>query len=135
MLLSPAVGHPMQALGAALRYGSGLACRAREMATLLVARPLRQRVRMGRARRARPRGWATEAEIASLRTAEPAAAAGPRTPSSAPRWPARPRRPARAALPDAERLLGQAALFELVVLVGYYRMLAAVLAVFRIPAG
>jgi hypothetical protein len=78
----------------------------------------------------------TESEIASLRTSEPAAADQVEEAV------------VRATLSllddgdlpeplyvDAERLLGPAGLFDLVALVGYYRMLAAVLAVYRIPPG
>ncbi|HEX3648942.1 MAG TPA: carboxymuconolactone decarboxylase family protein, partial [Pseudonocardiaceae bacterium] len=37
MLLHPPIGDPLQRLGAAIRYGSTLSDRAREMAILMVA--------------------------------------------------------------------------------------------------
>jgi 4-carboxymuconolactone decarboxylase len=134
MLLSPVVGDPMQALGAALRYGSTLPARAREMATLLVAHRCDSAYEWAaHAAHGRAVGL-TESEIASLRTSEPVAA----DPIEA--------AVVRATLSllddgdlpdplyvDAERLLGAPGLFDLIALVGYYRMLAAVLAVYRIP--
>jgi alkylhydroperoxidase family enzyme len=136
MLLSPAVGHPIQALGAALRYGSALPARAREIATLLVAHRCDSAYEWAaHAAHGRAVGL-TESEIASLRSPEPAAADQVEEAV------------VRATLSllddgdlpeplylDAERLLGAAGLFDLVALVGYYRMLAAVLAVYRIPPG
>jgi 4-carboxymuconolactone decarboxylase len=133
MLLSPAVGDPLQALGAALRYRSGLTDRAREIATLLVADRCRSAYEWSSHVVHARRAGLTDAEIASLTGDEPAVTGTEAVVA----------RTALALLADgdldaarfadAERELGQAALFELVVLVGYYRLLAGVLAVFRIP--
>ena len=133
MLLSPSVGEPLQALGAALRYRSGLTDRAREIATLLVADRCRSAYEWSSHVVHARRAGLTDAEIASLSGNEPDLVGIEAVVA----------RTALALLADgdlddahyaeAERELGQAALFELVVLVGYYRLLAGVLAVFRIP--
>ncbi|SEL72403.1 carboxymuconolactone decarboxylase family protein [Nonomuraea pusilla] len=132
MLLSPPVGGALQALGAAVRYGSTLGDRARELAVLVVAahwgsdfeREAHEAV--GRA------CGLTEAELAALRSGalpEPDDAAG--------------RAAVRAAaaltrhgtLTDGEyaeavAALGERGLFELTTLVGYYATLALQLRVF-----
>ena len=133
MLLSPAVGDPLQALGAALRYRSGLTDRAREIATLLVADRCHSAYEWASHVVHGRRAGLTDAEIASLTGDEPALTGIEAVVA----------RTALALLADndlddaqyteAEQELGQAALFELVVLVGYYRLLARVLAAFRIP--
>jgi 4-carboxymuconolactone decarboxylase len=133
MLLSPPVGDALQALGAALRYRAGLTDRAREIATLLVADHCHSayewtaHVAHGR------RAGLTDAEIASLTGDRPALTGVEALVAHT----------TLALLADgdlddtryaeAERELGQEALFELTVLVGYYRLLAGVLAVFRVP--
>ena len=58
MLHAPALGRPLQDLGAAIRYQTGLSARVREIAILSVAARDRQRVRALRPRTRRPRGWA-----------------------------------------------------------------------------
>ncbi|MFC4943004.1 carboxymuconolactone decarboxylase family protein [Pseudonocardia sp. GCM10023141] len=136
MLLSPAVGDPLQALGAALRYRSALPARAREIATLLVAHRCDSayewaaHVTHGRA------AGLSDSEIASLRTAEPAVTdeveiVVVRVTTSLLDGGDLP----EPLVVDAERLLGPGTLFDLVTLVGYYRLLAGVLAVYRIPPG
>jgi alkylhydroperoxidase family enzyme len=135
MLLSPPVGDALQALGAALRYRSGLTDRAREIATLLVADRCHSAYEWSAHVVHGRRVGLSEAEIASLTADEPALTGTEAVVV----------RTTLALLADgdlddahyaeAERELGQAALFELVVLVGYYRLLVGVLAVFRIPPG
>lgn len=135
MLLSPVVGEALQGLGAALRFGSALSDRAREIATLLVARYCDSAYEWA-AHSVLARGAGlTEDEIDALRSGRPefdddvedlvarAAAAVL----------------ADGDLPDplyaeAERVLGPGGIFDLVTLVGYYRLLAGVLATFRVPA-
>lgn len=135
MLLSPAVGEPLQALGAALRYQSALPARAREIATLLVAHHCDSAYEWAaHATHGRAAGL-SEAEIASLRTSSPEVV------GHVERVVARATRSLldTGDLPDALRqeaadVLGPAPTFDLVALVGYYRMLAGILATYRIPA-
>ena len=133
MLLSPPIGDALQALGAALRYRSALTDRAREIATLLVADRCHSAYEWSAHVVHGERAGLTDAEIASLTTDRPALTGTEAVVADT----------ALALLADgdlddaryaeAERELGQEALFDLVVLVGYYRLLAGVLAVFRIP--
>jgi 4-carboxymuconolactone decarboxylase len=71
MLLSPSVGEPLQALGAALRYRSGLTDRAREIATLLVADRCRSAYEWSSHVVHARRAGLTDAEIASLSATSP----------------------------------------------------------------
>jgi 4-carboxymuconolactone decarboxylase len=134
MLLSPTVGDPLQALGAALRYRSTLSGRAREIATLLVAHRCDSAYEWAaHAVHGRAAGL-TDSEIAALLTADPA----PADEVEAVVVRATVSLLDDGDLPDplyadAERLLGVSGLFDLVTLVGYYRMVAVVLAVYRIP--
>jgi 4-carboxymuconolactone decarboxylase len=134
MLLSPAVGDALQSVGAAIRYRTALTDRAREIATLLVAHHCASDYEWDAHRVLALRAGLTEAEIASLRTPAPQVAdevegvVATCTLSLL----------HTGDLPDdlyadAERVLGTTVLFELVTLVGYYRLLAGVLAVFRVP--
>lgn len=131
MLLAPAVGTALQELGAALRYRGALPARQREIATLTVAHRCDSvyewQTHSGHARAA----GLTQEEIDSLRTLTPLLS------DAAERVVVRAVHALldEGALPDdvaddAMRLLGADQLFELVVVVGYYRLLAAVLAVF-----
>lgn len=131
MLLAPATGSALQELGAALRYRTTLTPRRREIVTLTVAHLCASRYEWdahsihGRAAGLR------QDEIGSLRSPSPLLADATeellvritRTLLDV------------GSLPDdvrdeAVRLLGEQQVFELVVLVGYYRLLAGVLAVF-----
>ena len=131
MLLSPPVGLAVQAVGAAVRYGSVLSGRARELAILVVA------VHWGSAfeREAHEAvGRAiglTEAEIETLRAGEVPAPADPaeqavlRATASL----------VQGGLDDADyaaavAAVGERGVFELTTLVGYYAMLALQLRVF-----
>ena len=133
MLYSPAVGDALQALGAALRFRSTLPARAREMAILTVA------TGMGCA-------YELEAHTAAGRSAglEDADLAALREGRALPSWPpfeaavveAARRVLARGDLADGEYAscrdaIGEVALVELVTLVGYYRLLAVQMRVFR----
>ncbi|MCW2719807.1 MAG: 4-carboxymuconolactone decarboxylase [Pseudonocardiales bacterium] len=134
MLLSPPVGDAVQALGAALRYRSALPDRAREMATLLVAHHCSSAYEWTAHEEHGRRAGLSDEEIASLRTARPMAADDVESAVV---------RCTRALLDtgdlddalyaEAVAVLGRATVFELVTLVGYYRMLAGVLATFRVP--
>lgn len=132
MLLSPPVGGALQALGSAVRYGSILSPRVREMAILVVAahwgsgfeREAHEAV--GRA------VGVTEDELAALRAGrlpdltDPAELTAVRVTAAMAR---------EGTLTDEEydeavAALGERALFELSTLVGYYATLALQLRVF-----
>ncbi|MEV5407263.1 carboxymuconolactone decarboxylase family protein [Thermopolyspora sp. NPDC052614] len=132
MLLSPPVGDALQALGAAVRYGSSLPDRVREMAILVVAahwgsdfeREAHEAV--GRA------SGLTEDELTALREGripdltDPAELAAVRVTSAM----ARTGRLADVEYDKAVATLGERALFELSTLVGYYATLALQLRIF-----
>jgi 4-carboxymuconolactone decarboxylase len=139
MLLQPAVGSALQALGSAIRYRGVLPGRARELAILVVATH-----------------WESEFELiahqaagraAGLSEEEMAAIVAGREPGLAD---AAERAAVRAAwalvrtgdlddrqYPQALAELGAAGIFELTTLVGYYATLALQMRVFRVgaPAG
>jgi alkylhydroperoxidase family enzyme len=135
MLTAPGVGGPLQRLGAAIRYATGLPARWREIAILEVAAARRSdfewyaHERVGRA------AGLSDAELAAL-------AAGLDEPSLAPAE-RTVRETVRALVTDRDlddELYAQAAadlgaerLYELVVLVGYYDTLALSLRAFRTP--
>jgi 4-carboxymuconolactone decarboxylase len=134
-LLQPRLGSALQALGASVRYDTGLDDRCREIAILVVAAYWRSDFEwyaheaVGRA------AGLGDAELAALREGRHAELAGPesvvaRTAAAL---------VTRGDLDDAEygeavSHLGPAGLFELLTLVGYYATLALQLRVFRVPA-
>lgn len=133
-LLAPPVGRALEQLGGTLRFELELSARARELAILLVAYArdsvfeLHAHVPAGRA------VGLTEDEIAAL-----AAGRVPDLPAAEERavHAATTAMIARGTLDDAEyaaasAVLGARGLFELVVLVGYYQLLATQLAVFGV---
>lgn len=140
MLHSPAVGDPLQALGTALRAESGLDARVRELVVLQVANHLDSAVEWaGHARIARALG-VPEDVLAELARGVP--------PTTLPTEYAE---AARVALELGRRLLtgdgigdgyeacaavlGDAGIFEVTTLVGYYWTLARQLAVFAVEPG
>lgn len=134
MLVNPAVGGPMQALGAAIRYRTSLSEKYREIATLVVAAMLDCGFeRFAHEPLARAAGVSDEtidAIAAGCRPTDldPGAGLVLRSTQSLVE---------RGDLGDAEFLelqaaLGTAGCVELVALVGYYRMLALLLATFRV---
>jgi 4-carboxymuconolactone decarboxylase len=134
-LLQPRLGSALQALGASVRYDTGLDDRCREIAILVVAAHWRSDFEwyaheaVGRA------AGLGDAELAALREGSHAGLAGresvvARTAAAL---------VTRGDLDDAEygeavSHLGPAGLFELLTLVGYYATLALQLRVFRVPA-
>jgi 4-carboxymuconolactone decarboxylase len=134
-LLQPRLGSALQALGASVRYDTGLDDRCREIAILVVAAHWRcdfewyAHEAVGRA------AGLGDAELAALREGRHAELAGSdsvvaRTAAAL---------VARGDLDDAEYAeavghLGPSGLFELLTLVGYYATLALQLRVFRVPA-
>lgn len=130
MLLSPPVGDPLQALGAAIRYRSVLTDRARELAILVVAGHHDSAFeRAAHEPIARELGF-TEDQLGALRGDGPPALSDP--------YEAAVLAVARALvtkgdLDDGEyAALGERELFELTTLVGYYTTLALQLRVFRV---
>jgi 4-carboxymuconolactone decarboxylase len=136
LLYAPGVGHPVQALGAAVRYATELSDRIREIAILAVAAAWQSSFeRYAHEAIARASGI-TESEINALRTSgelrlsddvEREALAVVRALLL------------RADLDDAEYSaardrLGESALVELSTLVGYYSMLALQLRLFRVSS-
>ena len=133
-LLQPQLGSALQALGASVRYDTGLDDRCREIAILVVAAHWRSAFEwyaheaVGRA------AGLGDADLAAVREGRHAALAGresviARTAAAL---------VARGDLDDAEYReavdhLGPAGLFELLTLVGYYATLALQLRVFRVP--
>jgi 4-carboxymuconolactone decarboxylase len=133
LLLSPSLGTALQEIGSAVRYRTGLTDRVREMAILLVAAhwdsafESTAHTAVGRA------VGLTEAEIASLHQGAPPDLAGADE--------ARALSVVQRLLDDADLddatyadaalHLGETAVFELTVLVGYYASLALQLRVFR----
>ncbi len=133
-LLQPGVGSPLQALGAALRYGTSLPDRSREIAILLVAAhwdsafELHAHAAVGRhvgitddeldgLRRGAVDGLVDEHERAVATVVRALLDAGDLD---------------DLAYADAEDRLGRAVVFELTTLVGYYATLALQLRVFRV---
>jgi hypothetical protein len=134
-LLQPRLGSALQALGASVRYDTGLDDRCREIAILVVAVCWRSAFEwyaheaVGRA------VGLTDAELAALREGRHAELAGrgsvvAHTAAAL---------VARGDLDDGEYReavdqIGPVGLFELLTLVGYYATLALQLRVFRVPA-
>jgi 4-carboxymuconolactone decarboxylase len=134
-LLQPRLGSALQALGAAVRYDTGLDGRCREIAILAVAAHWDSEFEWyAHAAVARSLGLG-DTELAAVRDGTGAGLAGREATVA---------RTARALaahsdLDDGEYAeaagqLGEAGLFELLTLVGYYAALALQLRVFRVPA-
>ncbi|MBT2229231.1 carboxymuconolactone decarboxylase family protein [Nonomuraea sp. NEAU-A123] len=134
MLLNPDLGHALQELGGAVRYRTGLTPRQREIAILAVAGHERSDYEWKVHSHAALLEGLTEAQLAGLR-------GGADRPFDDPAE--------RAVLEAARELLrtgdltddtfaasidvlGQTRLYEVVTLVGYYRLLAAQLRVLRV---
>ncbi len=133
-LLQPALGDRLQALGGSIRYETGLSGRAREIAILIVAAHWDSAFeRYAHEAVGRAVGL-TDDEMAAIRSGDDAIWGDPleRTVATASRALV-----AEGDLDDeqyaaAAEALGEAGVFELVVLVGYYVLLAMQLRVFRV---
>jgi 4-carboxymuconolactone decarboxylase len=135
MLVSPALGMAVQGLGAAVRYRTRLTDRAREIAVLALARLRRSDFEWYAHERVGRRAGLTDEEIEELWSERV-----PPTLSDTERVVLE---IGRALVVDgdldaetyatAEAVLGRQALVELVVLVGYYDLVALSLRVFRTP--
>ena len=135
MLVSPGVGHALQDLGAAVRYRTSLSDRAREIAILALAALRRSDFEWYAHERVGRRAGLADEELAAL-----LAGADPASLSSNEALLLRTTRLLATAgdLDDdafaaAEEELGREQLAELVVLVGYYDLLALSLRVWRTP--
>ncbi|MBW8483229.1 carboxymuconolactone decarboxylase family protein [Actinomadura parmotrematis] len=139
MLYSPAVGMPLQELGAALRFRTGFTRREREIAVLVVARHWRSAFEWYAHERLGRRAGLTDAEIAALREGRVPMLADvrERLVCEAAAQLTADRDLGDALYNEAVATLGRAALVELVSLVGYYAALALQMRVFRtgLPEG
>lgn len=135
-ILSPRFGRALQEIGAAVRFGSRLPARAHEIAVLLVAHHHDSTFELYAHRRAGSAAGLTEADLEALAQGnEPAVLSDVESCVL---------RTVRRILDrgnlddgefrDAVAVLGEAVLFELVTLVGYYTMVAWQLAVFDVQA-
>lgn len=134
MIVNPAIGDPMQALGAAIRYSTSLRDDHREIATLLVAAELDSPFEwLAHERLARAAGVSESTLVAIATGNEPEGLDH----ETATVYGSTRSLLASGDLNDAEyegtrRVLGTTGTVELVSLVGYYRMLALLLRTFRV---
>ena len=135
MLVSPGVGMALQELGAAVRYRTALTDREREVAVLAVAALRRSDFEWYAHERVGRRAGLTEEELSALLAGDE-----PGTLSSTESALLRATRALAThgdlddeAFSAAETALGRERLAELVVLVGYYDLLALSLRVWRTP--
>ena len=134
MLLQPGLGAALQALGAAIRYQGTLPARLRELAILVVAGHWSSAFEQHAHEAAGRRAGLSEEELAAVRAGEEPALADPAERAAV--------RAVRAlvqggdlddeAYARAVSELGEAGVFELTTLVGYYATLALQLRVFRV---
>jgi 4-carboxymuconolactone decarboxylase len=134
MLYSPAVGGPLQELGAALRFRTSFTKREREIATLVMAARLRSDYEWYAHERIGRQAGLSEAELTALRTgADPVLSdARERIIYEAARALTADGDLSAPMFAEAVASLGRGAVVELVTLVGYYSTLALQLRVFRV---
>jgi 4-carboxymuconolactone decarboxylase len=139
MLYSPAVGRPLQELGAALRFRTSVTRRERELATLVVAAHWRSDYEWYAHERIGRQAGLTEKELTALRIGrDPVLSAlRERIVYEVARSMAADQDLGDALYNEAVATLGRPALVELVTLVSYYGALALQLRVFRttVPKG
>lgn len=135
MLASPGIGGPLQELGAAVRYRTSLPDRLREIATLEVAAAHRSDFEWYAHERLARRAGMTEEEVAAIREGSDTDTftAAERTVRDLVRGLVRDRDLDDDRYTHARTVLGTATLYEIVVLVGYYELLALGLRAFRTP--
>jgi alkylhydroperoxidase family enzyme len=134
MLYSPAVGMPLQELGAALRFRTAFTKREREIAILVVAAGHRAAYEWYAHERIGRRAGLTGEELDALRTgvAPMLADVRERVVHEAVRQMVVDGDLSDAVYTEAVATLGRAAVVELVALVGYYSALALQMRVFRV---
>lgn len=132
MLLSPTVGLAVQAVGAAVRYGSVLGARARELAILAVAAHWNSAFEREAHEAVGRTAGLTDPEMAALRTGAVPELADPaeRAVLGATRTLLRRGELSDEEYADTVSAVGERGLFELTTLVGYYGTLALQMRVF-----
>lgn len=134
MLLNPAIGDPLQQVGAAVRYHGRLSGRSREIAVLAVAEhwrcPFEQRAHEAVGAHA----GLTDAELSALRAGEPLDLDDPEESAVllATRQLLRHRDLDDDTYRDVSEAIGADKLFELTTLIGYYSTLALQMRVFGV---
>jgi 4-carboxymuconolactone decarboxylase len=135
MLFSPTLGMAIQQLGEVIRHRTSLAARSREIAILEVARAEASEYEWLAHADAGRRAGLTEDQIGAVRDGRPAA--GLTGPEQTVRLVAAELLSSGdlsgPTLEEAEHVLGLQAVTEMVFLVGYYRMVALSLRVWRVP--
>jgi 4-carboxymuconolactone decarboxylase len=136
MLYAPTVGHALQELGAAIRFGTKLTPRIRELAILVVAQAWDSGYEQVSHELIGRDAGLTEPELDALREGEDPKFADPQESAaySAVRALTGRRDLDDEEYADAIAALGEEGLVELSTLVGYYATLALQLRIFRVPA-
>jgi 4-carboxymuconolactone decarboxylase len=136
MLHAPALGHPLQDLGAAIRYRTGVSARVREISILSVAAATDSAFERYAHERVGRAAGLTDAELVEL--AHGRFASDDPVEAAAYAFCDRLNRGQLPLLDEdfaaLRAALGEATLIELVVLVGYYRTLSQLLHVFNVGA-
>lgn len=126
MLLSPGVGDALQQVGAALRFAGALTARQRELATLTVAASESAAYEWAAHTHLACTAGLTDSQIGAIRDDAPLDLpdAAEHTVLTATRELVRTGNLSDASFAQARDVLGMTALYELITLVGYYRLLA-----------
>ena len=134
MLLAPTLGDALQRLGGAIRYRGALSDRCRELAILVVAAHRRCGFEQRAHERIGAHAGLTDAELAAVRSGAPLELADPQEAAvlAATRELVERADLDEAAYARAVAALGEAKLFELTTLVGYYSLLALQMRVFDV---
>jgi 4-carboxymuconolactone decarboxylase len=135
MLFSPGIGGSLQALGASIRYSGRLPGRSRELAILLVARASQSDFEWRAHEHSGRRAGLSEAEITLLRAGQPALSLSA---GEAMAFRVTQCLTSDGDLPDdvfsaAVDTLGEDLVTELIILVGYYTLLALAMRACRTP--
>ena len=135
MVLAPAVGRALSALGEAVRYGTSLSAREREIAILTVAATRTSSFEWWAHERIARGIGLSEEEIDGIRRAAPTLSDAREAEVASFVMAALRHEPiVESAYRHAADVLGTETLIELVVLVGYYEALATLLTVFDVNA-
>ena len=134
MVHEPALGRPLQALGSAIRYGTGLSDRVREIAVLAAAHACDSAFEQHAHERVGRAVGLTDGELVDLSagTFAPADPVERATYDLCRRLLAGNARLSDEEYADTVGVLGTTTITELTVLVGYYRTLADLLAVYEV---